>query len=129
MKTKQSWFWFGFIWLLLMVGEDGNAAASLWKVVKEPHTVAIGGYRLFFADAKNGWIVGYQPSNKPDSFVGFRTQDGGNTWREIHIPDFKNPRLLGDMDASSVFFLTSQEGWIGGAERIALLLMAEKPGN
>jgi hypothetical protein len=42
MKTKCRGLWVCFVWLLLMVDKGGNAAESLWKVVKEPHTVAIG---------------------------------------------------------------------------------------
>ncbi len=118
MKTKQIWFWFCFIWLLFLVGENGKAAESVWKVVKEPSRSDVL-YRLSFADANHGWGIGRRAGDH--SFVGFRTEQGGNTWQEIHIPDFRKPVFwaVADMDAYSVFLLTSQEGWIGGAERIA----------
>jgi photosystem II stability/assembly factor-like uncharacterized protein len=118
MKTKHRWLWVCLVWLTLwMVGEEGLSATSSWRVVKEPSQSNL--YRLFFADANHGWVIGSRESYDV-SFVGFRTTDGGNTWREIHIPDFRKgdfeePGIAGPY---SVYLLTPQEGWISGAERI-----------
>ncbi len=59
-----------------------------------------------FKDINNGWIVGPSGSGIEGFSVLLKTNDGGNSWNE-------KLRLI-DTPLYKVFFINSNEGWIGG---------------
>ena len=81
-----------------------------WQPVEKDGKSCFGGYGFFFLDDHHGWAVsgkseGNMEGGAETGFVTF-TRDGGRTCEEL-------PRVAGQF-FWSVFFLNSQEGWVGG---------------
>ena len=124
--------------LLGLWAASALAQQPAWTVVHEGnlHVGAGGGWGLSFADANNGWVIGGMSSERDvlDALVGYRTTDGGASWTDLRVPDFRvryrdgepvitvtgKPQTQAGPSPYSVQLLTPQEGWIGGPERLAL---------
>ena len=111
------------------------AEGARWTVVQDRPAANVQPdyYRMSFFDANNGWIVGGRLGEGVEgSYVGFKTSDGGRTWRDIHIPKFRVWMIDGEpvVDLSgdevtragakgySVHLISPTEAWVGGAERL-----------
>ncbi|MAF09899.1 hypothetical protein CMK11_05545 [Candidatus Poribacteria bacterium] len=118
------------------VGAAVHGVESPWTVVHDPQLrrQLHGSYQLAFVDADDGWAVGPTNYGTPvsPSFAGYKTADGGRTWRDIDIPLFRvwllpgdpefvegQPRTYPGAKPYSVHRPGPREAWVGGGERIA----------
>jgi photosystem II stability/assembly factor-like uncharacterized protein len=87
---------------------DGGRA---WTTQRFPSGQAVlGNYSsaaIAFSDASHGWVVVDEGSNANTFYgIGYRTADGGRTWKSLSVPA-----------RGAVYFTTATDGWIlgGGA--------------
>ena len=115
-KARLCIFSLLLLWFMLAINKD--LLSQDWIVVRKGIGINIDGFgfsQIYFPDANNGWAVSFQdPWGDPSEVSLIYTKDGGITWREKVL---KNEELVGiDYKPLSVYFLNSQEGWIGGAD-------------
>ena len=78
-----------------------------WKMVQVKHDDFPVFKDIYFADKKNGWVVGV--SGFGDDGMVFHTKDGGATWELQELS--ANVKTL-----SRVFFVSSKVGWAVGQD-------------
>lgn len=113
-------FLFLLLWSILTVNQ--NTFSQDWIVVhKGTGRNDMGDFsfsQLHFPDANSGWAVS---TLRADGEVFIHTKDGGLTWDEVVLND--ESFWSGEVEivgrTRSVYFLNSQEGWIGGLSKVA----------
>ena len=83
-------------------------AGRAWTTKRFPSGQAVlGSYSsaaLAFSDASHGWIVVDEGSNANTFYgIGYRTVDGGRTWKALSVPA-----------RGAVYFANATDGWIVG---------------
>ena len=83
-------------------------AGRAWTTQRFPSGQSVlGSYSsaaFAFSDASHGWVVVDEGSNSNTFYgIGYRTVDGGRTWKSLSVP------ALGE-----VYFTTATDGWIVG---------------
>lgn len=95
-----------------------NDSGLKWSVVGDLDFEANS---IFFADPLNGWAVGsVWPEPSRDSDVGlyvgrmWRTQDGGETWREVALPKTSMDAEHARWALNDITFSDNRTGWAVG---------------
>lgn len=90
----------------IFITKDGGQS---WFVTVPAPGLSVG---VFFVNARNGWIGGFDSTSESSDSMLYSTKDGGETWDK---QSSVSPQIV----ILGVYFISENEGWILGSKSIS----------